>query len=198
MSDSQRRPTIPAVARAAVWDASGGRCFYCAVPINPFLDFHVDHRVPLARGGKNDESNFVGSCSRCNLIKGSHVVFNPLTLVGSGKKAGSYMATRFPYLLTCRHRRGVRAASFFIDRLIDEWSRNPSLPVNCSIFDFVRHEVAWDSRESLAPRNDWRPERCCESLHDYIWMVEDLSELHADDEYWAHNNPMRAKVRVPA
>jgi len=33
--------------------------------------FHVDHYVPLARGGKHAEENLVIACPRCNLSKGA-------------------------------------------------------------------------------------------------------------------------------
>ena len=31
--------------------------------------YHVDHDIPLARGGSNNPDNWVSSCSRCNLSK---------------------------------------------------------------------------------------------------------------------------------
>lgn len=32
--------------------------------------YHIDHRIPLAKGGTNDISNIVLTCPRCNLSKG--------------------------------------------------------------------------------------------------------------------------------
>jgi hypothetical protein len=34
---------------------------------------HVDHYVPLARGGTGAESNLVLSCEECNLAKGTDI-----------------------------------------------------------------------------------------------------------------------------
>ena len=48
------------------------RCFYCNTP---FFDntlnskYHIDHKIPLSRGGSNDISNIVFACAKCNLSK---------------------------------------------------------------------------------------------------------------------------------
>ena len=44
-----------------------GRCWWCGKPISG--KYHVDHRIPLARGGSNDPGNLVISCPTCNLRK---------------------------------------------------------------------------------------------------------------------------------
>lgn len=45
-----------------------GRCYWCLISLNG--EYHVDHRIPLARGGSNDASNLVISCPECNMKKG--------------------------------------------------------------------------------------------------------------------------------
>ena len=45
-------------------------CFWCACFCDD--DFHLDHFVPLSKGGAHDIRNFVISCSRCNLRKSSY------------------------------------------------------------------------------------------------------------------------------
>lgn len=48
--------------------ATQGRfCRYCQSPLKKF---HVDHFIPLARGGSNWPSNLVLSCPSCNYSKG--------------------------------------------------------------------------------------------------------------------------------
>jgi len=42
------------------------KCFYCDVI---FGDYHLDHIVPLARGGEHKEYNVVLACPQCNIIK---------------------------------------------------------------------------------------------------------------------------------
>src|SRR5690348_1238381 len=56
--------------RAAVWDKTGGLCWYCGNPTNPYRDFSVDHFVPVKNGGAHLISNLVPSCRRCNGLKG--------------------------------------------------------------------------------------------------------------------------------
>jgi len=45
-----------------------GHCYYCRknVALN---EYHLDHVIPLSRGGSNDISNIVVSCAACNLSK---------------------------------------------------------------------------------------------------------------------------------
>lgn len=47
----------------------GGRCAYCHEPLP--AGFHVDHIIPLARGGAHSWENLVLACPTCNLRKGS-------------------------------------------------------------------------------------------------------------------------------
>ena len=53
----------------AIYDIQEGSCFYCDTPL--FGKYHVDHWVPIARGGSNDENNIVVSCPGCNVRKHS-------------------------------------------------------------------------------------------------------------------------------
>lgn len=43
-----------------------GKCYYCH---KKFADFHVDHIIPLSRGGSNGPDNIVVTCPTCNLSK---------------------------------------------------------------------------------------------------------------------------------
>lgn len=42
------------------------RCYYCQCKL---VEYHVDHIVPLSRGGSNDPSNLVLACPTCNISK---------------------------------------------------------------------------------------------------------------------------------
>ena len=44
-----------------------GRCYWCCKPCSE--RYHVDHIVPLIRGGSNDLSNLAIACPLCNLQK---------------------------------------------------------------------------------------------------------------------------------
>jgi len=48
---------------------ASGPCVYCAAPAE-----HVDHVRPLARGGREHESNFVPACAPCNYSKGDRLL----------------------------------------------------------------------------------------------------------------------------
>ena len=48
------------------------KCYYCSKPFfngNLERDRHIEHKIPLSRGGSNDISNIVLSCSKCNREK---------------------------------------------------------------------------------------------------------------------------------
>lgn len=45
----------------------GHLCAYCEVPL--FGAFHVDHMIPISRGGRNDWTNLAVVCPTCNLRK---------------------------------------------------------------------------------------------------------------------------------
>lgn len=45
----------------------GGLCAYCGVDLNG--EFHVDHMVPISRGGRNDWTNLAVTCPFCNWSK---------------------------------------------------------------------------------------------------------------------------------
>ncbi len=73
MSDKRTtdvRHRLYRATKAKVWAKTDGNCWYCGAPTNPFRNFEVDHFIPLAKGGTDDDSNLVPACSRCNGRKG--------------------------------------------------------------------------------------------------------------------------------
>lgn len=58
-------------ARYFIWNLTGGKCFYCDVPVLIY-NFTIDHVVPASKGGKGRE-NKVPSCHRCNNKKGNRL-----------------------------------------------------------------------------------------------------------------------------
>jgi 5-methylcytosine-specific restriction endonuclease McrA len=55
------------------YDRQKGKCYYCHKKLK-FGDHHVDHVVPLSRGGSNDISNLVIACSYCNCSKNNKLL----------------------------------------------------------------------------------------------------------------------------
>ena len=44
-----------------------GKCWWCSKPLKN--KYEIDHRIPIARGGKDDRKNIVLSCVACNRSK---------------------------------------------------------------------------------------------------------------------------------
>lgn len=51
----------------AQYERQKGRCYWCGEKVKGI--YHVDHIVPLSRGGSNWPENFVIACSFCNLSR---------------------------------------------------------------------------------------------------------------------------------
>lgn len=61
-----------AIKRSMVWDRDQGRCHICKEQADP-NDWHLDHVVPLARGGQHTWDNVAVSHAYCNLSKGARL-----------------------------------------------------------------------------------------------------------------------------
>lgn len=66
-SKPSKRQSISKKKLIAVMQNSNSACVACGFT----QDLHVDHIVPLSRGGTNDLENLQMLCSRCNLSKGA-------------------------------------------------------------------------------------------------------------------------------
>lgn len=49
------------------YKAQRGKCYYCHIKVGE--SYHVDHVVPLSRGGSNGPENIVIACVTCNTSK---------------------------------------------------------------------------------------------------------------------------------
>lgn len=54
---------------ALLRDLQGGLCAYCIDPLPTGRRCHLDHVVPLSRGGRHEFENVVLSCQNCNQTK---------------------------------------------------------------------------------------------------------------------------------
>lgn len=54
----------------AILAAQKHRCAYCRADLRK-VPYHVDHIVPLARGGSNARTNIQAACASCNRSKGA-------------------------------------------------------------------------------------------------------------------------------
>jgi 5-methylcytosine-specific restriction endonuclease McrA len=64
--------TFRPVKRRAVFDRDQGVCYLCGTSVS-FFEFHVDHVVPISRGGLHTMFNIATACSSCNRRKFHHL-----------------------------------------------------------------------------------------------------------------------------
>jgi len=62
------RRVIPERVKREILDEQGWCCFACHQPVSRD-QIDVDHRVPLALGGSDDETNWVALCRPCHKQK---------------------------------------------------------------------------------------------------------------------------------
>jgi 5-methylcytosine-specific restriction endonuclease McrA len=68
------REYLPVDLVARVRAAAGHRCGYCLSPQRLVMArLEIEHIIPVARGGGDDESNLWLSCPLCNRYKGDRV-----------------------------------------------------------------------------------------------------------------------------
>ena len=64
----KRSLTTESVVRDVVFDRDGGKCHLCGKQLRR-EDWHLDHIIPLSRGGEHSYKNVAVSCPGCNLLK---------------------------------------------------------------------------------------------------------------------------------
>lgn len=65
----KRNQFVEPVDPQIVWERDEGVCGLCGKPAD-YADWHMDHVVPLARGGEHSYANTQVSHPACNLEKG--------------------------------------------------------------------------------------------------------------------------------
>lgn len=65
---NQRKP-IPTRMRFEVLKRDGFKCRYCGCTPSDGAKLHVDHIVPVSKGGKDEMDNFRTACETCNIGK---------------------------------------------------------------------------------------------------------------------------------
>jgi 5-methylcytosine-specific restriction endonuclease McrA len=67
----KRGARVEAVDRNRVFSLAQGVCGICELPIDVNSNWHVDHDIPLSRGGAHSYANTQPAHADCNLKKGS-------------------------------------------------------------------------------------------------------------------------------
>lgn len=47
------------------------KCYYCGIGVKRGINLHLDHKLPLSKGGQHEINNLVPACITCNLRKGT-------------------------------------------------------------------------------------------------------------------------------
>jgi hypothetical protein len=70
------RSTVPSWAKMVIYSRDRGKCAQCDKDIVMELseNAHIDHIIPLSRGGCNDLVNLQLLCSACNLLKSNNLM----------------------------------------------------------------------------------------------------------------------------
>lgn len=71
-----KRVQIKKGERFELFKRDGFTCQYCGRQ-PPEATLQIDHIVPVAEGGDNDEMNLITACRSCNLGKGANPLDNP-------------------------------------------------------------------------------------------------------------------------
>jgi hypothetical protein len=58
--------------RQAIYERDLRSCYMCLSPLEA-KGFHLDHLVPVARGGDNSQANLAVSCADCNKRRGTTI-----------------------------------------------------------------------------------------------------------------------------
>lgn len=75
------RYEISGSVQQKVWLADGLKCMFCSGKMGE-VQLTIDHFVPLELGGKNDTSNYLSCCRKCNKSKGAMPALDWCTLKG--------------------------------------------------------------------------------------------------------------------
>ncbi len=55
--------------RERLYESQKGECYYCGKQVLETKKWTIDHKLPISRGGTNEEFNLVGACELCNSLK---------------------------------------------------------------------------------------------------------------------------------
>lgn len=58
------------IDRGAILERDRWTCVYCGADLRQ-VEPHIDHVIPLSRGGQNEPDNLAAACKPCNLSKGT-------------------------------------------------------------------------------------------------------------------------------
>jgi len=72
--------TVTKKLKEKILENANYECEYCGVKLNEY-NSTIDHKIPLSKGGTNEESNLAAACTKCNMLKADKIldsIANPL------------------------------------------------------------------------------------------------------------------------
>lgn len=69
VSEPDSSPCSTSRRRRQIFERSDGKCHYCGIELQLGGKWHVEHQMPRALGGADDDYNLVAACVPCNLSK---------------------------------------------------------------------------------------------------------------------------------
>ena len=72
---AEQRRLMTASLRYKILCRDGFRCVICGASASDGVKLHVDHIIPVSKGGKTEASNLRTLCERCNLGKGDKIEY---------------------------------------------------------------------------------------------------------------------------
>ena len=72
---------VKRIPRAYIIERDSGRCHLCRKKCRP-SEIHLDHVIPLSKGGTHTLENLRVACAKCNMAKGARACNEQLMLVG--------------------------------------------------------------------------------------------------------------------
>ena len=76
---SQQRALLTDSLRYDILKRDGRRCRMCGATVEDGVKLHVDHIIPVSKGGRTEPSNLQVLCSRCNRGKSNKLPVSPNT-----------------------------------------------------------------------------------------------------------------------
>ena len=104
----------------AVWKRDKGICGICHLPIAWDEGFHVDHVIPLAKGGEHSYANVQVAHPTCNLSKGANIIdeegsMSPMTKYADAEGAKVLTPSEHKQIEAGLHKAGKTSARDLTD-----------------------------------------------------------------------------------
>jgi len=96
--EPQATPSLPvryvSRRRREIFERSKGKCHYCGAPLDLTGKWHVEHQLPRALGGADDDLNLVAACVPCNLAKSDRTAIEFVSQMSAGLTASQKNGTK--------------------------------------------------------------------------------------------------------